>query len=66
MCGFLVVLTNVWQALATSYQSLLAARAVNGIVAATAETVMVQVIADIFFLHERDLWVGLYFTLFSS
>lgn len=66
LCGFLVVLTNVWQALATSYQGLLAARAVNGIVAATAETVMVQVIADIFFLHERGLWVGLYFTLFSS
>lgn len=64
--GFLVVLTNVWQALATSYQSLLAARACNGIVAATAETVMVQVIADMFFLHERGFWIGVYFTLFSS
>lgn len=66
LCGILVVLTNVWQALATSYTSLLAARACNGIVAATAETVMVQVIADMFFLYERGLWIGIYFTLFSS
>ena len=41
LCGFLVFLTNVWQALATNYQSLLATRACNGIVAATAETNMV-------------------------
>jgi len=44
--GFLVILTNVWQALASSHKSLLAARACNGIVAATSETIMVQVIAD--------------------
>jgi MFS family permease len=46
--GVLVVLTNIWQALATSHRSLLAARACNGIVAATSETIMVQVIADMF------------------
>ena len=44
--GFLVVLTNIWQALATSHKSFLAARACNGLVAATSETIMVQVIAD--------------------
>ena len=44
--GLLVILTNIWQALATSHKSLLASRACNGIVAATSETVMVQVIAD--------------------
>nr|POF23915.1 putative mfs-type transporter [Quercus suber] len=55
--GVLVVLTNIWQALATSHRSLLAARACNGIAAATSETIMVQVIADIFFLHERGFWV---------
>ena len=64
--GVLVVLTNVWQALATSHQSLLAARACNGVVAATSETIMVQVIADMFFLHERGFWVGTYFTLYFS
>lgn len=55
--GFLVILTNIWQALATTHKSLLAARACNGIVAATSETIMVQAIADMFFLHERGFWV---------
>ncbi|KAK4961505.1 hypothetical protein LTR10_001995 [Elasticomyces elasticus] len=64
--GLLVVLTNVWQAVATSHHSFLAARACNGIVAATSETIMVQVIADMFFLHERGLWVGVYFTFYFS
>jgi MFS family permease len=64
--GVLVVLTNIWQALATSHQSLLAARACNGVVAATSETIMIQVIADMFFLHERGFWVGTYFTLYFS
>ncbi|EMC92306.1 hypothetical protein BAUCODRAFT_38342 [Baudoinia panamericana UAMH 10762] len=64
--GILVVLTNIWQALATSHHSLLAARALNGIAAATSETIMVQVIADMFFLHERGLWVGIYFTMYFS
>ncbi|QIW95959.1 hypothetical protein AMS68_001477 [Peltaster fructicola] len=64
--GVLVVLTNIWQALATSHSSLLAARACNGIVAATSETIMVQVIADMFFLHERGFWMGTYFTMYFS
>ncbi|KAI7547338.1 MFS general substrate transporter [Hortaea werneckii] len=64
--GFLVILTNIWQALATSHRSLLAARACNGIVAATSETIMVQVIADMFFLHERGFWMGTYFTFYFS
>lgn len=64
--GILIVLTNIWQALATSHSSLLAARACNGIAAATSETIMVQVIADIFFLHERGFWMGTYFTMYFS
>ncbi|KAL6702894.1 hypothetical protein ACN47E_000856 [Coniothyrium glycines] len=58
----LIMLTCIWQALATSHQSLLAARAVNGLVCATSETIPVQMIADVFFLHERGLWTGVYFT----
>ncbi|KAF2744555.1 MFS general substrate transporter [Sporormia fimetaria CBS 119925] len=57
-----ITLTCIWQALATSHRSLLAARAVNGLVCATSETIPVQVIADVFFLHERGLWTGVYFT----
>jgi nitrate/nitrite transporter NarK len=56
----LIMLTCMWQALATSHRSLLAARAVNGVVCATSETVPVQVIADIWFLHGRGVWTGVY------
>ncbi|CAK3809951.1 Protein HOL1 [Lecanosticta acicola] len=65
-CGSLVILTNIWQALASSHHSLLAARACNGIVAATSETIMVQTIADMFFLHERATWMAAYFTMYFS
>ncbi|KAF2264312.1 MFS general substrate transporter [Lojkania enalia] len=58
----LIMLTCIWQALATSHRSLLAARALNGLVCATSESIPVQMIADVFFLHERGLWTGVYFT----
>lgn len=50
----------IWQALASSYTNLLAARVVNGVATATSETLLVQVIADMLFLHERGLWMGVY------
>ncbi len=56
----LIMLTCVWEALATSHRSLLAARAMNGLVCATSESIPVQMIADVFFLHERGLWTGVY------
>jgi len=56
----LITLTNVWEALATSHRSLLAARAVNGLVCATSESIPIQMIADVFFLQERGLWTGFY------
>lgn len=55
-----IMLTCIWQALATSHRSLLAARALNGLVCATSESIPVQMIADVFFLHERGLWTGVY------
>lgn len=65
--GILVILTNIWQALATSHSSFLAARACNGLVAAPSEVIMIQVIAAMFFLHERGFWMGLFYTFsFSS
>jgi len=62
--GVFVVLTCIWGAVATSHTSLLAARACNGIAAATSEVIMVQVVADMFFLHERGFWMGAYFTMY--
>lgn len=52
--------TCIWQALASTYSSLLAARVVNGVATATSETLLVQVVSDMFFLHERGLWTGVY------
>jgi MFS family permease len=54
------IISCIWQALATSYTSMLAARVINGISTATSETLLVQVVADMFFLHERGLWTGVY------
>lgn len=58
--GVLFLVTCIWQAVAKSSGSFMASRAIIGIAAAPSETLMVQVIADIFFLHERGLWVGIY------
>jgi MFS family permease len=58
--GVLFLVTCIWQAVAKSFGSFIASRAVIGIAAAPSETLMVQVIADIFFLHERGLWMGIY------
>jgi MFS family permease len=58
--GIFVVATSIWVALATSYGNLLAARALNGLATGTNESLMMQVVADIFFLHERGLWSGIY------
>ena len=58
--SILTLLTCIWVALATSHKSLLAARACNGLATATNESLMMQVVADIFFLHERGFWTGVY------
>jgi MFS family permease len=58
--GALVIGSSIWEASAKSYTSLLAARVINGAATATNESLMVQVIADVFFLHERGLWMGVY------
>ncbi|KAE8133529.1 major facilitator superfamily domain-containing protein [Aspergillus pseudotamarii] len=60
--GVLTFLTVLWEVLATSHKAFLAARVVNGLTTATTESIMMQVIADMFFLHERGLWTGIYFT----
>lgn len=51
---------NIWRAKANSYGSFMGACIVNGIGAGPAETIMPQVIADVFFLHDRGKWNTLY------
>ena len=58
--GIITCASTIWEALAKSHGSLLGARVINGLGTATSESIMVQVIADVFFLHERGLWMGLY------
>ncbi|KIM94687.1 hypothetical protein OIDMADRAFT_135589 [Oidiodendron maius Zn] len=60
----IVIGGNIWLALARGVGSFLGARVFNAIGAAANETVMVQVIADIFFLHERGQWMGVYFAAY--
>lgn len=55
-----ILLTEVWEALATSNESFLASRVVNGLATAGSETIMMQVVNDMFFLHERGFWTGIY------
>jgi MFS family permease len=57
--GVITCAPTIWEALAKSHGSLLGARVINGIGTAS-ESIMVQVIADVFFLHERGLWMGVY------
>lgn len=58
--SILIFLTCIWQAVAKTHSSLVAARALNGLFCATSESIPVQVIADMFFLHDRGLWTGVY------
>lgn len=58
--SLLTIGTSIWEAEATSYSSLIGARVLNGVATATNESIMVQVVADMFFLHERGQWTGLY------
>lgn len=54
--GIIIIVSNIWQATAKTSGSFFGARALNGIGGAVNESVMVQVIADLFFLHERGTW----------
>ncbi len=61
-----VIASCIWQATARSSGSFFGARVLNGVGVASNETIMVQVIADMFFLHERGYWMGVYFTMYFS
>lgn len=62
--GVLLLICTIWQALAQSYGSFLGARCLVGLAASPSETIVVQVVADLFFLHERGTWVG--FSMYNT
>jgi hypothetical protein len=58
--------TSIWRAKANSYGSFMGACIVNGIGAGPAETIMPEIIADIFFLHDRGKWNTLYWVVYTG
>lgn len=58
--GLLMAGSTVWTAAADSHSSLLAARSVFGVAGGLSESIMVQIAIDMFFLHERGFWMGVY------
>ncbi|KAL6703650.1 hypothetical protein ACN47E_009424 [Coniothyrium glycines] len=58
--------TSIWRAKSNTYASFMGACIVNGIGAGPAETIMPEVIADIFFLHDRGKWNTLYWVVYMG
>ncbi|RAQ65988.1 MFS transporter [Aspergillus flavus] len=58
--------TLVWCATATSFSSLLAARCVQGFAGAAGESIVPELAADIFFLHQRAAMMSIYVILISG
>ncbi|KAH2302742.1 hypothetical protein LV164_008655 [Aspergillus fumigatus] len=56
----------VWSVTATSFSSLLAARCVQGFAGAAGESIVPEIAADIFFLHQRAAMMSIYVILISS
>ncbi|KGO56982.1 Major facilitator superfamily domain, general substrate transporter [Penicillium expansum] len=56
----------IWCALAKSFDSLLAARIVLGFAAAAGESIVPEIVADLFFLHERATMMSIYVILISG
>ena len=59
-CALLNLASCIWMATANSYASFLGARVLAGTGASANESVMNIVVTDMFFLHERGRYVGLY------
>ncbi|KAJ9602218.1 hypothetical protein H2200_013338 [Cladophialophora chaetospira] len=64
-CSGLFFVSTIWAAVAKSYGSLLGARLVQGFAASVSEGLGPAIVADVYFLHERGLWVGVYLLAFT-
>ncbi|RSL39768.1 hypothetical protein CEP54_016261 [Fusarium duplospermum] len=62
----IMVITNIWGAFANSFPSLAALRTLQGIASAPFETMVTALISDIFFLHERGMWLALWSLVISA
>lgn len=60
VCALITLATDIWMAAAPSYGSMLAARLINGFGTGANETMLPLIITDMYFLHERGKYVGIY------
>jgi MFS family permease len=58
--------TTIWGGAATTLDSLIGARVLGAFFGSTGEAVAAAVTADLFFLHERGWWMGVYMVCQST
>ena len=66
LAAMLVVASTVWSAVAQSWTSLVVSRIICGFAASCGEALLATVVKDLFFLHERGWWMGVYMFFFQS
>lgn len=65
ICVTIFFASSIWSAVAKDWGSLLGARIIQGFGASVVEGLGPTVVGDLFFVHERGLWMGLYIWVFS-
>jgi MFS family permease len=63
--AFLLFGTTIWCAVAQSWNSFVAARVIGAFAASCGEALPATVVKDLFFLHERGWWMGVYMWFFQ-
>jgi MFS family permease len=61
LCSLITLGASIWHGAAQSYGSFMGARIFIGIGMSIGESLMPMVIGDVFFLHERGRFIGIYF-----
>jgi MFS family permease len=63
--SFLLFGTTIWSAVATSWSSFVAARVLCAFAGSCGEALPAAVVRDLFFLHQRGWWMGVYMFFFQ-
>lgn len=66
VCTITSVGFGIWQGAAQSIGSYTAARFIQGIVTSGNESLMPMLVGDMFFLHERGLWMSVYYGVYLT
>jgi MFS family permease len=57
---FILLITNIWGFMATSFLSLQLMRVVQGLASAPLETLVTSAVSDVFFVHQRGKRLGIW------